>query len=143
MCPIPPGESVDISIRQIPEGFDLVTIENTGDDPLTIDSVGIWYPGLSMGHDFGATVMPVDHPFPGYPVTLAPRESAIYPILVGNIAWSLEKRQGTVVDFVYYAGTDHNTRHVSDPVSVEAYLRALDPNPLARPTPLDGGLFQA
>jgi hypothetical protein len=143
VCPIPPGESVTISIRQILEGFDLVTITNIGDGALAITSVGIWYPALSMGHDFGATRMPADYPFPGYAVTLAPGEVVTYPILVSNIVWSLEERQGQVVDFVYYVGTDHNTRHVSEPVSVEAYLRALDPNPLARTTLPDGGVFQA
>ena len=67
----------------------------------------------------------------------------IYPILVGNIVWALQERQGKVVDSVYYVGTNHHTRHGSDPVSVEAYLRALDPNPLARLTLPDGGLFHA
>lgn len=67
---IPPGEPVSISIRQIREGFDLVTI-NTGDVPLTIHSVGIWFPALSVGYDFGPSRRSKDHEFPGFPVTIA------------------------------------------------------------------------
>jgi hypothetical protein len=144
VLPIPSDESVLLSIRQIREGFDLVTIENTDDWPFTIHSVGIWFPALSMGYDFGPSRrMSKGQPFPGYPVTLAPGEQVTYPILVGNIVWALEARQDQVVDFTYYAESDHNTRHESAPVRVEAYLRALDPNPLARATPPDGSVFQA
>jgi hypothetical protein len=137
------AESVRFTIVQIREGFDLVSITNSGDGPLTIDSVGIWFPALSMGLDFGPSRISRRHPFPGYPVTIAPGETVTYPINVGEIANALEEKQDRIVDFTYYAGTDRNTRHDSAPVSVEEYLRALDPNPLARKIPSDGGVFQA
>jgi hypothetical protein len=136
-------ESIRFSIEQIPEGFDLVTIENTGDGPITLDSVGIWFPALSMGYDFGPSRISKHHPFPGYPVTIAPGESVTYPINVGEIYTALKEKQDRIIDFCYFASSDHNTHHYSAPVSVEAYLRALDPNPLTRKTLPSGGVFQA
>jgi hypothetical protein len=143
VLPIPPGESLVLSIRQIPEGFELVTIENTGDGPLTINSVGIWFPALSMGYDFGPSRISKDHPFPGYPVTIAPGETVTYPINIGEITRGLTEKNGRITDFTFYTGTDHNTRHSSAAISVSACLRAPEPNPMARKTPPDGGVFQA
>ena len=136
-------ESVRFSIQQIREGFDLVAITNTGESAITITSVGIWFPALSMGSDFGPSRISKKHPFPGYPLTVAPAESIIYPINVGEISNALQEKQDRITDFCYFATTEVTIRHYSEPVSVEAYLRALDPNPLARMTPPTGGVFQA
>jgi hypothetical protein len=136
-------ESVHFSIRRIREGFELVSIENTGACAITITSVGIWFPALSMGSDFGPSRISKKHPFPGYPVTVAPSESIIYPINVGEIYNALKEKQDRITDFCYFATTEVTIRHYSESVSVEAYLRALDPNPLARKTPPTGGVFQA
>lgn len=144
VLPIPPGELVRLAIRQIASGFDLVTVTNTGEGPFTIHSVGIWFPALAMGYDFGPSdLMSDEHPFPGYPVTIASGAAATYPILIGNMVWALEQKRNQCVDFVYYAESDHNTRHASPQVRIDAYLRALESNPLARHGPSDGGVFQA
>lgn len=136
-------ESLRFAIRQIREGFDLVTIDNTGDAPLTITSVGIWFPALKMGYDFGPSRISRRHPFPGYPVTVDPGEAVTYPIAAGEIYNALITKQDQITDFCYFASTEVTLDHYSAPVSVASYLRALDPNPLTRKTPPDGGVFQA
>lgn len=136
-------ESVRFSIQQIREGFELVAITNTGESAITITSVGIWFPALSMGYDFGPSRISKDHPFPGYPVSVAPAVAITYPINVGEIYNALKEKQDRITDFCYFATTVITIRHYSAPVSVEEYLRALDLNPLARKTPPTGGVFQA
>ena len=84
-----------------------------------------------------ATVMPFGHLYPGFPVTLAPGERVTYPILVGNIVWSLQERQGQVVDFVYYVAPT-TTRDMS---LIPSALRLICVRWIPIPWPDQGWLF--
>jgi len=138
------NDTLTLSIGYNSEGFALVAIENRGDEPVTLTVIGVWLPGAAMGWDFRPSRVCKAHPYPGLPFELAPGDTVIFPVNLGDMYVKLIEKQSEVRDFVYFATNGRARDFYSRPVAVQSFLRAIDDTPHGAPHLLhDESIFQA